>query len=77
LADGAVGDFFQFASGGAANDQNPGRGSDARLEVQTDKSNDEATGTFDRNIGDPNRFFGAIHQSIYESSAGKIQLGCH
>ena len=77
LPDGAVGHRRQLASGRAANDQDPGARGDARLEVQTDECDDQATRLFDSSIGDPTRVVTFIHQSIYESSAGEIQLGCH
>ncbi len=48
----AVGDLFEFAAGGAANDQDTRRGSDAGLEVKTNKCDDKAAGTFNGYIAD-------------------------
>ncbi len=33
--------------------------------------------SFDSDIGDTNRIVSVTYQSIYESPAGEIQLGCH
>jgi hypothetical protein len=77
LPDGAVGDRRQLASGRAADDQDAGTRGDASLEVQTHECNDEATRVFDSSLGKPTRVVTLIHQSIYESTAGEIQLGCH
>ena len=73
----AVGDRFQFAAGGAANDEDTRGGGDARLEVKTYKCDDKAAGTFNGYVADQSSVVGAIHQPIYESPAGKIQLGSH
>jgi hypothetical protein len=77
LPDGAVGNRRQLASGRAADDQDAGTRGDASLEVQTHECNDEATRVFDSSLGKPTRVVTLIHQSIYESTAGEIQLGCH
>jgi hypothetical protein len=77
LPNGAVGDCFQFASGRTTHDQDPGSGGDARLEGQSDECDDETTVTFNGRLEEPRRGVGVSYQFIYESSAGKIQLGCH
>ena len=77
LPHGAVGNRRQLASGRAADDQDAGTRGDAGLEVQTDECDNEATRVFDSSIGKPTRVVTLIHQFVYESTAGEIQLGCH
>ena len=72
-----VGDRFQFAAGSAADDQDARRGGNASLKVKTNECDDKTAGTFNGYITDQSRVVGVIHQPIYESPAGKIQLGSH
>ena len=77
LPDGAVGDLFQFAPGGAAHHLHAGGGGNSRLESQADKCDDETAVRFNRRVDDPEGVVCVSYQSIYESTPGKIQLGCH
>ena len=78
LPDGRVSDLFELLAGRAADHLHSWGSGDARLEVQSDKCNDEASMRFNgRCFGDPRRVIRISHQSIDESSPRKIQLGCH
>jgi hypothetical protein len=79
LPNGAVGDHFQVAPGRAAHHPHPGGGGNSRLESQAHKCDDETTVRFDGRIDNSKRVIvvGVSYQSIYESTPGEIQLGCH
>ena len=53
LPNGAVGDLFQFAPGGAAHHLHARRGGNSRLESQADKCDDDTALRFDRRVDDP------------------------
>ena len=56
----------------------PGGGGNSRLESQAHKCDDKTTVRFDDRIDNSKRVIvGVGYQSIYESTPGKIQLGCH